>query len=65
MENTATFSHPQSDDDWEAIRPTFTRYYIEERRTLPEVMEIMKQKHNFDARWVEVPNRPLAKLTAL
>ena len=49
--------------DWCSHKDKIISLYQD--KELCEVMEIMKQKHNFDARWVEVPNRPLAKLTAL
>lgn len=36
-------------EDWAAHRPTITRLYAEEDRTLREVIEIMKRDHSFFA----------------
>jgi hypothetical protein len=39
-------------EQWEAIRPLFTRLYQEEKRPLKEVMEILEREHHFKATYV-------------
>jgi hypothetical protein len=34
-------------EDWATHRLTITRLYVDEGKTLPEVMEIMKRDHSF------------------
>lgn len=38
--------------DWEANRETIARLYLEENRTLQEVMDYMASRHTFFATWV-------------
>ncbi|KIX07052.1 uncharacterized protein Z518_05029 [Rhinocladiella mackenziei CBS 650.93] len=45
MEPETTYVRPHSEADWDKWRPLFTRLYIEENRTLPQVMEIMRDEH--------------------
>lgn len=45
-----TYLLPKSEADWETIRPIFTRLYMDENRTLPQVMRIMKDEHRVSAR---------------
>lgn len=33
--------------DWEDQRPTITRLYFDENKTLNEVIQIMKREHGF------------------
>lgn len=40
------------DSQWEAHRETITALYCEQNKTLTDVMEIMRRKHNFNARCV-------------
>ena len=39
--------HPTG-EDWTMYRPTISRLYIEENRTLSEVMSIMKASYGFN-----------------
>lgn len=36
-------------EDWATHRPTITRLYADEGRTLRDVIEIMKRDHSFNA----------------
>lgn len=36
--------------DWERHKLTITRLYLDENKTLGEVMRIMRDQHGFDAR---------------
>jgi hypothetical protein len=38
-----------SPGDWNTHRPTITRLYFEENRTLNEVIETMRRDHSFSA----------------
>ena len=44
------YVRPLSDAEWEKAKPNFTRLYIQEKRTLPEVMKLMEEHHGFRAR---------------
>lgn len=39
-----------SNDDWERLRPDIERLYIDENRTLEEVMRIMADEHGHKGR---------------
>jgi hypothetical protein len=38
-------------DDWDSHRPTITRLYVDEKRTLQEVMDIMQRDYHFSKRF--------------
>lgn len=45
-----TYVRSLSDTEWENAKPNFTKYYIDEMKTLPEVMKLMETRHGFKAR---------------
>jgi hypothetical protein len=38
-----------SQDEWDAIKPTIQRLYLDEDRSLKQVMRIMARDHDFHA----------------
>ena len=53
---TMAYESPQhhwaTQDDWDAHRETISRLYWDESRPLPEVMDIMRSRHDFHATYV-------------
>ncbi|KAK5272967.1 hypothetical protein LTR96_002599 [Exophiala xenobiotica] len=49
-------NHPHTHQEWEAIRPIFTKLYQEEGKSLSEVMDIMAER-GFHARQVHYKHR--------
>ncbi|KAF0639257.1 hypothetical protein FPSE5266_02320 [Fusarium pseudograminearum] len=45
--NTGESAHTK--EEWEAIRPVFKAHFIDQKRTLDQVMKILKESHNFIA----------------
>ena len=35
---------------WELLKPDLERLYLDEKRKLPEIIEIMKSQYEFDAK---------------
>ncbi|KAK4939150.1 hypothetical protein LTR10_020545 [Elasticomyces elasticus] len=50
-------NHPHSRQEWEAIRPIFTRLYKVEDKKLSDVMEILATEHGFRARELHYKRR--------
>lgn len=46
--------HKLSDEDWKHHRETIQRLYIEENRSLWDVMNIMAERYGFKARYVDL-----------
>jgi hypothetical protein len=42
---------PPTREDWELHRPTITKLYIDERKSLEEVRVIMANEHTFNAKY--------------
>ena len=45
---------PTSEQDWIDQKPLIRRLYVDEDRTLNEVMEIMEKQEGFKARYAQV-----------
>jgi len=43
------FIIPRSEKDWEPFRPRIAELYVEQKKTLLEVMELMKEEMRLDA----------------
>lgn len=43
------YNNPPTKVDWHKIRPTLTRLYLDDKRTLKEVISELEQKHDFRA----------------
>ena len=41
--------YPHKPEDWEEQRPRIKKLYLEDRRTLKDVMAIMKEQYGFKA----------------
>lgn len=46
------YVRPLSEAEWEKAKPHFTKLYIGESKTLPDVMKLMETRHGFKARYV-------------
>lgn len=41
------YNNPPTEEDWRGIKSIFTRLYLDDRKTLKEVMSELEQKHDF------------------
>lgn len=53
MELIRQARYPQSPEEWDKWRSEITRLYLEENRTLLQVMEYMVKEHQFKATYVQ------------
>jgi hypothetical protein len=44
-----------SAEEWERQKPLIVKYYIDQGKFIERTMNIMKKKHNFIARYGELP----------
>jgi hypothetical protein len=51
-QGTREYAHRYTSDEWEIIKPKIEQFYVQEKKTLQQVIHILEQQYRFTASYV-------------